>query len=60
MWVQVVQVSPALLAYIHRVHLGMIASSLRLQDLPERWFWSFGRVFRPFVRSLTLSLVRCL
>ena len=28
MWVQIVQVSPALLGCIHRVHLGMCAGSL--------------------------------
>ena len=28
MWVQIVQVSPALLACIHRVHLGVCAGSL--------------------------------
>ena len=60
MWVQIVQVSPALLAYIHRVHLCRCAGSLGLQDLPERWLWSSGRVFPPFVCFLALSLVRCL
>ena len=31
MWVQVVQVSPALLGCIHRVHLGMNVGSLMLR-----------------------------
>ena len=52
MWVQVVQVSPALLAFIHRVHLGMIASSLGLQDLPEvaLVLWSCVPSFCPLSR----------
>ena len=35
MWVQIVQVSPALLGCIHRVHWCRCAGSLWLQDLPE-------------------------
>ena len=31
-----------------------------MQNLPERWLWSSGRVFPPFVRFVALSLVRCL
>ena len=60
MCVQIVQVSPALLGCIHRVHQCRCAGSLWLQDLPAVWLWSSGRVFPPFVRSLALPLVRCL
>ena len=31
-----------------------------LQDLPECWLWSSGRVFPPFVRFVALLVVRCL
>ena len=56
MWVQVVQVVPALWC----VHWWQVCRLFDAQDLPERWRWSSGRVFHPFVRSLALSLVRCL
>ena len=45
MWVQIVQVSPVLFAYLYCVHLCRCAGSLGLQDLPERWLWSSCRVF---------------
>ena len=35
----------------HRVHLGMCAGSLWLQDLPDGWLWSSGGV------SLLLSVL---
>ena len=38
-----------------RVHWCRLS---RLQDLPDVWLWSSGRVFPPFVRSFALRLVR--
>ena len=57
MWVQIVLVSPALFAYLYCVHLCRCVGSLGLQDLPNVWRLSSGRVFHPFVRALALSLV---
>ena len=57
---QVVQVLPALLGCIYRVHWCRCAGSLWLQDLPAVWLWSSGRVSPPFVLFLALLLVRCL
>ena len=60
MWVQIVLVSPALLGCIHRVHLGICAGSLWLQDLPEVGSGPLVVCSLLFVRFTALSLVRCL
>ena len=50
---------PALLGYLSSCPLGYECRLFDAQDLPERWPWSSGRVFPPFVRFIALLLVRC-
>ena len=44
----------------HRVHWWHVVPALWGSGPAGGWIWSSGRVFPPFVRSIALSLVRCL
>ena len=50
----------AFLAAFHRVHLCRLAGFRGIEDLPEGWLWSSGRVFPyfcPLFRSVVVALL---
>ena len=57
MWVQIVQVSPALLGCLYCVRLGICVGSLGFQDLPEVGSGPLVVCSPPFVRFTALRLV---